>query len=185
MKLGEYVKAIVAFQDLIERMPKSPYADEAGLWIGHCYANLKAYSSAVVSYRKALEAASQQVASTLQQIERIRQLEDDPAEMAQSAWTSAWIRGDEKLRIRNTLEKYQEMAHLLSEDRTGSGSSRLRADFKNLSKRFSGTLSDLSLQALQDQRQRLEDLSIQAAIRIAINLVLDKREFGGEELVFD
>ena len=181
MKLGEYVKAIVVFRDLIERMSGSPYVHEAGIWVGYCYSKLNAYARAVSSYREALKASSQQISSLQQQMDRLRQQETALEELARAPW----LEQGESLMIQNVMEKHQEITRLLSENRVEVGNSGFKTGFKVFSRRFASTLYDLSLQTLQKQRQWLEDLSVQAGIGIAINLALEKKEFGREELVFE
>lgn len=60
MGMGDCVKAIVVFKDLIEQSPVDSYALEAHLQIGTCYSKLSAYHRAVDSYQEALEAYAKQ-----------------------------------------------------------------------------------------------------------------------------
>ncbi|HUK56049.1 MAG TPA: tetratricopeptide repeat protein [Nitrospiria bacterium] len=59
MGIGDCVKAIVVYNDLIDQAPTHPYALESRLQIGACYSKLSAYHRAVGSYQEALKAYSE------------------------------------------------------------------------------------------------------------------------------
>jgi hypothetical protein len=88
-------------------------------------------------------------------------------------------------KILETVERYRELTLLLSREWPQPIGNDLRVGLKDLGHRLSSVLKDLTFQGLQRQRERLEELSIHASIGIAKNLVLEKTEFGGEELVLE
>jgi tetratricopeptide (TPR) repeat protein len=182
MKLEEYVKAIAAFGDLTERFPDSPYAYEGRLMMGYSYSRLKAYTKAVDGYRKSLEASSRQVTLLTQKMETLGQKEIDLSQVNRSLEIESSAEANKLL---ETVERYQELALLSSRELPQSISNDLRAGLKDVGHRLSSFLKDVTLQGLQRQRERLEELSIHASIGIAKNLVLEKTEFGGEELVLE
>ena len=182
MKMEEYVKAIVAFGDLIEMLPESPYAYEARLLRGFCYSKLKAYTKAVSNYREALEISSRQVTLLTQRMETLRQEGVNLNEATRSLRVDLSGGSD---KIRETLKGYQELADLIPMDAAQTKGNDLKLRLKELEHHFSTTFQELALQDLQRKRERLEDLSIQAGIGIAKNLTLERTEFGGEELVLE
>lgn len=181
LKSGEYVKAIVVFRDLMEIMPDSFYSYEAGLWTGFCYAELKAYARSVNSYREALQAASKQITAILRQMDQLRKEKVDLAELSRLPW----LKQSEKNALEESFGKFQELSHLISQDGIQNGPETLRVNLEELSVRLDSSLKDYSLEILDERRRRLEDLSIQAALGIAVSLVLEKREFGREELILE
>lgn len=182
MKLEEHVKAIVAFGDLTERFPESSYAYEARLMMSYSYSKLKAYARAVDSYRKSLVSSSQQVTLLNQRMNTLRQKGIDLSQVSSSSWF-----GDDPNaeRVLQVIGKYQELSLSASKDQGPPLSQDLKRRLKELGPRLVSIVQSLSMESLQNQRQRLEDLSVQAGIGIAKNLVLEKTEFGGEQLVLE
>ena len=182
LKMEEYVKAIVAFGDLIEMSPESPYVYEARLLRGFCFSKLKAYTKAVSNYREALEISSRQVNLLTHQMETLRQEGIDLPEAIRSLRVDIPGGSD---RLREILKEYQELTSLISMDAAQTKGSDPKLRLKELEHHFFSTLQESVLQDLQRQSERLEDLSIQAGIGIAKNLTLERTEFGGEELVLE
>ncbi|MBI3608918.1 MAG: tetratricopeptide repeat protein [Nitrospirae bacterium] len=73
-KMGEHVKAIAIFQDLITRFPHGEHVHEARLAMASSYADLRAYTRAVTAYRAALEAGM----ASLRDVDRLRGALDNP-----------------------------------------------------------------------------------------------------------
>lgn len=183
LRLEEYVKAIVVFRDLTERFPYSPYSYEAGLMTGHSFSKLKAYAKAVDSYRQALKTSSDQISTLTEQMEQLHQKKLD--------FTKNTLLLDPRYSLEESdgldqaLKSYLELTHLITSTSAQVVDARLMSQMKTLERQLYDTLQRLTLQSLNQQRQRLEDLSIQASIGIAKNLVLEKTDFGGEELVLE
>ena len=182
MKLEEHVKAIVVFKDLTEMLPESSYAYEARVTMGYSYSKLKAYTKAVDNYRNSLEVSSRQINLLTQKMETVKLQGID---LNQAHKPLALESPEEADKIRGIVEKYQDLTRLSSKDWAQPMGNDLKVGLKDLGRRFSSVFQNLILQSLQRQRERLEELSIQASIGIAKNLVLEKTEFGGEELVFE
>jgi tetratricopeptide (TPR) repeat protein len=182
MKMEEHVKAIVVFKDLTEMLPESSYAYEARVTMGYSYSKLKAYTKAVDNYRNSLEVSSRQINFLTQKMETVKLQGID---LSQAHKPLALESPEEADKIRGIVEKYQDLTRLSSKDWAQPMGNDLKVGLKDLGRRFSSVFQDLILQSLQRQRERLEELSIQASIGIAKNLVLEKTEFGGEELVFE
>lgn len=182
MKLEEYVKAIVAFKDLAEMRPESSYADEARVMMGYNYSKLKAYTKAVDSYRSSLEASSRQINLLIQKMETIRLQGIDLNQVGRPPGLASPQETD---KIWAVVKTYQDITRLSSKEGSPSIGNDFKTSLKDLGRRLSSTLQDLTLQSLKNRRGQLEELSIHASIGIAKNLVLEKTEFGGEELILD
>lgn len=76
--MGDCVKAIVMFEDLVREYPASPYARESWRNIGACYSKLNAHGKAVESYRNALKVYShhRQVLTTISEQIKIGNIVD-------------------------------------------------------------------------------------------------------------
>jgi hypothetical protein len=72
--MGEHVKAIAIFQDLITRFPRGEHVHEARLAMASSYADLHASTRAVTAYRAALEAGM----ASLREVDRLRGALDHP-----------------------------------------------------------------------------------------------------------
>ncbi|HEY4484991.1 MAG TPA: tetratricopeptide repeat protein, partial [Nitrospiria bacterium] len=72
--MEECVKAVVVFGELIEQAPTDPYALEARLYVGTCYAKLNAYHKAMERYLDALAAYSARKENLKKLAERIQKL---------------------------------------------------------------------------------------------------------------
>ena len=182
MKLEEYVKAIVAFKDLTEIFPESSYADEARVIMGYNYSKLKAYTKAVDSYRNSLEVSSRQINLLIQKMETLRLQGIDLNQVSRPSGLASPQEAD---KIWELVERYQDLTHFSSKDGAQPIGNDFKASLKDLGRRLSSALQDLTLQSLKSQRERLEELSIHASIGIAKNLVLERTEFGGEELILE
>ncbi|MCI0529371.1 MAG: tetratricopeptide repeat protein, partial [Nitrospira sp.] len=182
MKLEEYVKAIVAFKDLTEMFPDSSYTDEARVMMGYNYSKLKAYTKAVDSYRNSLEASSHQINLLIKKTETLRL---QGVDLNQINRPSGFVSPQETDKIWGLVKRYQNLTRLSSKDGAPSIGNDFKTSLKDLGRHLSTILQDLTLQSLKGQRERLEELSIHASIGIAKNLVLEKTEFGGEELIFE
>ncbi len=182
MKLEEYVKAVVAFKDLTELFPESSYADEARVTMGYNYSKLKAYTKAVDSYRNSLDVSSRQINSLIQKMETLKLQGID---LSQVRRPTGFASPQESDKIWELVERYQDLTRLSSKDGAQPIGNDFKVSLKDLGRRLSSTLQDLTLQSLKSQRERLEELSIHASIGIAKNLVLEKTEFGGEELILE
>jgi len=73
-KMGEHVKAIAIFQDLIARFPHGEHVHEARLAVASSYADLHAFTRAITAYRAALEAGM----ASLREVDRLRGALDHP-----------------------------------------------------------------------------------------------------------
>jgi tetratricopeptide (TPR) repeat protein len=182
MKLEEYVKAVVAFKDLTEMSPGSSYADEARVIMGYNYSKLKAYTKAVDSYRNALEISSRQINLLIQKMATLKLQGMDLGQVSRPPGFASPVDAD---KIWDLVEQYQDLARFSSKDGDPSIGNDFKVSLKDVGRRLSSALQDLTLQSLKSQRERLEELSIHASIGIAKNLVLEKTEFGGEELILD
>lgn len=53
-KNRRFIKALAGFQDYLKRHPATKLSDNALLWMGECYYNLKDYRQAILAYEKLL-----------------------------------------------------------------------------------------------------------------------------------
>ena len=73
-KMGEHIKAIAIFQDLITRFPHGEHVHEARLAVASSYADLHASTRAITAYHAALEAGR----ASLREVDRLRGALDHP-----------------------------------------------------------------------------------------------------------
>jgi tetratricopeptide (TPR) repeat protein len=187
MKLEEYVKAIVAFGDLIERRPESQFAQEGRLVKGYCYSKLRAYGKAVDHYRKVLEISSHQISSLTQEMHTLQQGGTDLSLIRASVRLNTV---EDRQDLFRAIEKYEELTHLLSSEQSAGPqatqrNTQMKTQFQAFETQFAFILKEMALQTLQERREWFEDLSVHAGIGIAKNLTLEKTEFGGKELILD
>jgi len=73
-QMGEHIKAIAVFQDLITRFPRGEHVHEARLAVASSYADLHASTRAITAYHAALEAGM----ASLREVDRLRGALDHP-----------------------------------------------------------------------------------------------------------
>ena len=207
-KMGEHVKAIAIFQDLLARFPHGQYAHEARLTMAASYADLRAYTRAVTAYRSALEAGMTSLRELDQRRDAVNGQTWDPVAERVTADTSyptqdatafsqsveryRWfLRGGEELRralgrlsasVPSTQEKHRGPvpgAPLVSDGR----SLLVRVDA--MTEELRGALRGQARKALDREQQQLEEWSVRASIGIAKTLIADRDELGSGALTFD
>ncbi len=176
MRSEEYTKAIVAFKDLVARYPTSRYGQEAYLWMAYSYSKLKAYPRAVSSYRDALENTSLRIGRLSERIASLGRAKNQ-------IWGDDGQAGHPQ--HREIAQNFEKVSVLIRDHPTLSGDKKLISRLRVLEDGVAALQSRIALGSLLTERERLEDLSIQAGIGIAKNLVLEQTEFGKEELFLE
>jgi tetratricopeptide (TPR) repeat protein len=219
-KMGEHIKAIAIFQDLITRFPRGEHVHEARLAVASSYADLHASTRAITAYRAALEAGL----ASLREVDRLRgaldhpnwdpvaeRISDDSTFQAEPALSRSmeryhWLLHSEE-ELRSTLDHVPEYlfpapsgcsdaqkpcstargnnpravdaAQLIAEGRT------LLVNLDALKGEVRGVLRGQTHDALDRERQRIEDWAVQASVGIAKNLIADRDELGSDALTLD
>ena len=218
--MGEHVKAIAIFQDLITRFPDGEHVHEARLAMASSYADLHAATRAITAYRAALETGL----ASLREVDRLRsaldhphwdpvaeRIADDYTFQAEPALSRSMERYHGLLRseeaVRRTLDHVPEYllpapsgcsdaqkpcsnargnnpravdaAQLIAEGRT------LLVNLDALKREFRGVLRGQAHDALDRERQRIEDWTVQASVGIARLLTADREELGSDALTLD
>jgi tetratricopeptide (TPR) repeat protein len=199
--MGECVRAIVAFDDLIQTYPYSRYSLEAWLNIGACYSKLNAYNKAAERYRQALEAYSRhrQMLKTVTDQIRSGTVKDwmdrsaaapAPSGGSAPADPTGWIWRD-LMAQRETIELaelYRDLErlgnHLGSKAQSGA-SEALRARWKTvgaqpavLQKELEKILRQTLEGRIGQDLQQLQELGLQANIGVAKSLSSQAQNVG-------
>jgi hypothetical protein len=218
--MGEHVKAIAIFQDLITRFPHGEHVHEARLAVASSYADLHAATRAITAYRAALEAGM----VSLREVDRLRgaldhphwdpvaeRITDDGTFQAKPALSRSMeryhrlLRSEEELRrtldhvpeylspapsrcsdaqkpcsnARGNTPRAVDAAELIAEGRT------LLVNLNALKGEVRGVLRGQAHDALDRERQRIEDWAVQASVGIARLLTADREELGSDALTLD
>jgi tetratricopeptide (TPR) repeat protein len=199
-KSGEHVKAIAVFDDLLARAPDGPYAHEARLAAAASYADLRAPTRSVAAYRSALDALGESAAALdrlrvvvrgptwdpLSEYEAnfppsARRLVRETPEVALALTRYRWLVQIER-DLRRTINDFPGFLRTPSSSTLGGrlntkDGSHLIAQGQDLLTRIEvvnresrKTLASLILDAVDRERNRVEDWSVAASLGIARNL---------------
>ncbi|MFZ5876966.1 MAG: tetratricopeptide repeat protein [Nitrospirota bacterium] len=199
-KSGEHVKAIAVFDDLLTRAPDGQYAHEARLAAAASYADLRAPTRSVAAYRTALDALGESAAELdrLRAVVRgptwdplsdyeadfpasARRLVRETPQVALALTRYRWLVQIER-DLRRTIADFPGFLKIPSSNTLGGrlntkDGSHLVAQGQELLTRIEvvnresrKTLAALILDAVDRERNRVEDWSVAASLGIARNL---------------
>jgi tetratricopeptide (TPR) repeat protein len=199
-KSGEHVKAIAVFDDLLTRAPDGPYAHEARLAAAASYADLRAPTRSVAAYRTALDALGESATALdrLRAVVRVpawdplsdyeagfpasaRRLVRDTPSVALALTRYRWLVQIER-DLRRTIADFPRFLTTPSANTLGGrlhsmDGSQLIAQGQELLTRIEvvaresrKALALLIVDAVDQERDRIEDWSVAASLGIARNL---------------
>jgi tetratricopeptide (TPR) repeat protein len=182
LELEEYVKAIAVFEELLNDYPNGEYAPEAYSKIGYCYSRLLAYKYAVKSYQKALHLYNKRLLAQ----KNLLTASDRPGSFQRTfLFTNSdpeWkIFFEEMRNDRQGAEFLYGAEYFFSlEERVyknpvfQQSSPQYRQNLSGAKAQIQALFQKFVQEQIKEKQQITEDLSTEAAIELARNMILEQ-----------